>query len=413
VADDRTVNDVRVYRDSAGFYRETPVEGAAGGTGVGESGIAAALNLVLSDKRGTATLDLSKVGNVVEIAIDNGQGVLGVDIAGLSGSGATIVATSTVGLLEFPLNMARVGAGGQLPMSASEDSSWRSSVVAKTSVRIKVSVAGTGTASIAYALSTNASLIQMSAPLPPGNNRVGSVSVDNPVAVTGIFWPDVQQVAGAVSISGTVPVSGKFWQDTQPVSGSVSIAGTPTVNIGTMPAVTIGGTVTVATHAVTQSGAWSVSLASGATVAVSNLPATQQVADNGGSLTVDTGTAGVFALTPSSLAANSLVPIRNTASASLLLKAAPGNLYSAYSVAGNTGYVLMALDRVAAPAAGASINAAEIISMAQVPANGYGSISPPDIPDRFVNGCVLIASTSLTIFTAPNPLPFFNRGKVA
>ena len=32
MADERTVNDVRVYRDSAGFFRETPVEDGGQGS---------------------------------------------------------------------------------------------------------------------------------------------------------------------------------------------------------------------------------------------------------------------------------------------------------------------------------------------------------------------------------------------
>jgi hypothetical protein len=251
----------------------------------------------------------------------------------------------------------------------------------------------------------------------------GTVSVSGSVAVTGTFWQAVQPVSGTVSVSnfpttqtvgGTVnvgnfpatqAVTGTFWQNTQPVSGTVAVSNFPasqTVSVSNFPATQpVSGTVSVGNFPASQ------------VVSVSNFPAIQQVADNGGSITVDTGTAGVFSLTPSSLAANSLVPIRNTGSASLILKTAPGNLYSAYSVAGNTGYILMALDRTTVPAAGSTIVTTEIISMAQVPANGYGSISPPDIPDRFVNGCVLIATTSLTVVTAPQNLPFFMRGKAA
>jgi hypothetical protein len=299
----------------------------------------------------------------------------------------------------------------------------------------------------------------------------GTVSVSGSVAVTGTFWQATQPVSGTVAVSnfpttqtvgGTVnvgnfpasqAVTGVFWQNTQPVSGTVAVSNFPasqTVSVSNFPATQpVSGTVSVGNFPASQ------------TVSVSNFPATQPVSiaaavnvnDNGGSLTtdtpqlpatlgakasaaslpvvvasdqapisvtdaggsftVDTGSPGVFALTPSSLAANSLVPIRNTGSSSLILKATPGNLYSAYSVAGNTGYILMALDRTTVPAAGSTIVTTEIISMAQVPANGYGSISPPDIPDRFVNGCVLIATTSLTTITAPQNLPFFMRGKVA
>jgi hypothetical protein len=255
-------------------------------------------------------------------------------------------------------------------------------------------------------------------------------------------FPATQPVSGTVSVSSSVAVTGTFWQATQPVSGTVAVSNLPTTQ-------TVGGTVNVGNFPASQAVSVSnfpatqpVSIAAavnvndnggslttdtpqlpatlGAKASAASLPvvvasdqAPLSVTDAGGSFTVDTGSPGVFALTPSSLAANSLVPIRNTGSSSLILKAAPGNLYSAYSVAGNTGYILMALDRTTVPAAGSTIVTTEIISMAQVPANGYGSISPPDIPDRFINGCVLIATTSLTTVTAPQNLPFFMRGKVA
>ncbi len=150
-------------------------------------------------------------------------------------------------------------------------------------------------------------------------------------------------------------------------------------------------------------------------VTVDNFPASQKVNDDAGSLTVDTGTPGKFnvSFVPSSDAANGIIPIRASGAATLTLKTSAGNLYSAYAVALDPGFTLMALDRATPLVVGAAIPTAEIISLVPAPANGHGSISPPDIPDRFVNGCVLIATTSRTVFTPPNQGPVFIRGKVA
>lgn len=224
------------------------VMGDSGGLGlaVDENGD---VKVVQADTVDRGPLDLSQVGNTMEMPIGKGQGVLGVDITGLTGSGATIVAESTVGQLWLPMNQLRVGAGGTIPMSATEDSSFRSSVVAKTRVRIRVSVAGTGTALISYSLSTNASLVQLSAALPPGNNRLGLVSIDGTVPVTGTFWPTTQPVSGAVTVSNfpsSQAVTGTFWQAVQPVSGAISLRGNSNIATGQVAVTTTASRVVLA-----------------------------------------------------------------------------------------------------------------------------------------------------------------------
>jgi hypothetical protein len=206
----------------------------------------------------------------------------------------------------------------------------------------------------------------------PGAGPLTRTTVLNPVsgstAPTGTQNVAVQNFPATQPVSGTVAVSNL--PATQPVSGTVAVSNFPATQ-----AVSVSGTVTVATHAVTQSGAWSVSLA------------------------------------PNASAANGIVPTRATNTASLLIKNTAGNLYSAYAVAGNTGFILVALDRTTALAANAAITATEIINMAPVSANGFASISPTDVPDRFVNGFLLIASTSITTYSPPSNLPIFIRGK--
>jgi hypothetical protein len=291
-----------------------------------------------------------------------------------------------------------------------------------------------GVKSLGYALPA-ASVTVLNPSLPVTQSGAWSVSLTGTAQVSGTVsvsnFPATQPVSGAVSISN-LPA-------TQAVSGSVSVSNFP----ATQP---ISGTI-----AATQSGTWGVGVTSLpalpagtnaiGTVSVSNFPASQAVTGtfwqatqpvSAVTLPLPSGAAtaalqqslvtalgaplqqgGSIFTIPSSSAVAGIVPIRTTGVSSLVLKNSAGNLYSSYSVAGNTGYILIALDQTAAPASGAAITAANIINMAPVPANGYGSISPPDVPDRFVNGCVIIASTSITTFTPPSPLPIFMRGKVA
>lgn len=45
-----------------------------------------------------------------------------------------------------------------------------------------------------------------------------AVSIADPVAVTGDFYPTTQPISGNVGVTGSVAVTGTFWQATQPIS---------------------------------------------------------------------------------------------------------------------------------------------------------------------------------------------------
>lgn len=96
----------------------------------------------------------------------------------------------------------------------------------------------------------------------PISDNGGSVTVDGAVGVSGPV--QIEDNGGSITVDGSVAA-------TQAGSWSVGITGTPTVNVGNTVTISDGsgpltvdgtvgvsGTVTVATHAVTQSGTWNV-----------------------------------------------------------------------------------------------------------------------------------------------------------
>jgi hypothetical protein len=355
-----------VARNSAGNLYDV-----SDGGGEAASGFTAAdLEQILSDKSATYTLDLSTTDNPVMIPVESGQGVLGIDLTGVTNSGATVVCEVFGGGIWAPVNMLVKGTMGAFTMSLTQDAQWRGSVAAVRAARLRVTKVGTGEATIYATLSANSSLVQLTASLPPGTNVIGRVGVEGTVAVTGAFYPDVQQVGGTVTanINGTVPVSGTFWPATQPISGTVAVSNFP------------------------------------ATQAVS-IAAPVQVADSSGSLTVDTGTAGTFALTPAAAASYAIVPSVATpaqrAAGGFVAKASASNLYSATVLADPNGgnFYLLALNRATMPASGAAFTAAEILGITFVYAGLPASISPDDLPDRFGTGITVVCSTSPTTFT--------------
>jgi len=110
---------------------------------------------------------------------------------------------------------------------------------------------------------------------------------DDPIAVTGTFWPTTQPVS--ISSMPTTPVTGTFWQATQPVSiatlpsitGSVSVSNFPGIQAVTgnfyPETQAVSGTVSVGNFPATQAVSGTVTANVSGTVSVSNFPATQAV----------------------------------------------------------------------------------------------------------------------------------------
>jgi hypothetical protein len=446
----------------------------------------------VNDTEVSASLDLTKLNATWEVPTTNGQGVIGVDVTGLTGSGATLVSETWVGGMWLPANMLVVGTAGALSMSLTSDASFRTSTAAKRKFRVRVSAIGVGSASLTAVASTNSSIVQLGAPLPPGTNKVGGVDVLTLPAITGSVTvtalPSVDiktlpAITGSVSISslpsitGSVSVNAPIDVRSLPaISGSVSISAMPSVDVKTLPAITgsvavtaipsidvktlppitgsvavsslpsITGSVAVSslplvdiktlpaiTGSVTVTAvpsidikslppiSGSVDVATMPSITVANFPSNQTI--NGtvtvtetASLTVDSGTPGVFAPTPSSLAVNGIVPAVAVGQSALVVKTVPCNFYGAVCLshpsAGN--FYLLALNRTTVPAANAAIATTEFLGATIVPGGGYGVLTPNEIPDRFGTGLVLVCSTSTTTY-APltTNLPLHLKGRAA
>ena len=113
--------------------------------------------------------------------------------------------------------------------------------------------------------------------------------------------------------------------------------------------------------------------------------------------------------TGTAVAAGGITPVTGFTN-SLVCKAAAGNFYSAYGQNPNSApFYLVALNQTTPPAANAAITAANVLDIRTVPANGDGGVSYGAGPaKRFGTGISLIATTSLTTFTAPTTAPFLS-----
>lgn len=201
-----------------------------------------------SDNVESQTLDLSVVGSTLEVAIGNGQGVVAADITGLTGSGATVMVERTVGGLWTGRNLLVTGSAGAFAPSVSQDASFTLNSVGSRAIRFRVSVAGIGLATVYTSATANSSVIQFGTSLPAGNLTIGKTILPDGAATVALQ----QQIVTAL---GTPLQQGAIISVAQSGTWSVGISGTPTFNCANC------------------SG---------------SAPAVQQVADNGGSLTVDT-----------------------------------------------------------------------------------------------------------------------------
>jgi hypothetical protein len=199
-----------------------------------------------SDSQENATLDLATVGASVSMPIGNGQGVVAMDIVGLSGSGATVVVERTVGGLWSGRNLLVVGSAGAFTGSISADTSLTLNSAGSRAIRLRVTVAGTGLARIYSNATANSSAIQFATSLPPGNNNIGDIDVLTmpPVALApGSAVAATQSGSWSFNLASSVPlqisnfpssfavsnfpasqaVTGTFWQATQPVSVAATV----------------------------------------------------------------------------------------------------------------------------------------------------------------------------------------------
>jgi hypothetical protein len=371
--------------------------------------------------------DLSRTDAPMEMPIRSGQGVVAVDITGLTGSGATVVVERTVGGIWSGRNLLVTGTAGAFTQSLTADASMTINTVGSRAIRFRVVTAGTGTAKIYANATVNSSLIQMATTLPPGNNRIGSVGIDNfPSSFNVGNFPATQSVSGTVTanINGTVPVSGNVGVSNFPASFQVSNfpatqAITGTVNVGNFPAV----------QAVSQSGSWAINQAgtwitqavqSGAWAVTANLGTLNGAATSAKQDSIITALGGRLSVddyrVPNPAAAGGLSPKVTTNATSFIASAVPCNFFGGVVIARSDGagaYVFV-LNRTTVPASGSTIVMSEVLAMTGYAAGGGASLVPDQVPDRFSAGCVIIVSTSVDTYTPPvgTSIPKYIKARV-
>lgn len=115
------------------------------------------------DQRATGTLSASSLNASYGVALANGIGVVGFTVSGLTGSGATLVpeASNDGGTTWTTVNA--VSPAG-LSTALTTNQQFRVNGGGHTNVRLRVSVAGTGTIAVASSATTVASLEVLSSP---------------------------------------------------------------------------------------------------------------------------------------------------------------------------------------------------------------------------------------------------------
>jgi hypothetical protein len=185
------VNTLTGSRSKAQFQPIDPATGQPGVDGNGlpivgdlvqDTAVAAALAGPLKasspDARAAAQqLLLTAVGATFPIALMNGAAVIGIKIAFLTGSGAILtVESSTDGGTTWDPKTANVPqASGALSSTLTIDGPVRIDIAGHTNLRLRVSTAGTGTATISYSASVASGVVSLGQALPPGANKIGTL----------------------------------------------------------------------------------------------------------------------------------------------------------------------------------------------------------------------------------------------
>lgn len=219
-----------------------------------------------------------------------------------------------------------------------------------------------------------------------GNVASGATDAGNPVKVGGV-------VSTTIPTALTSGQRADLWQSPNGavVMGSVSVGGGDGIVNGNL-----------STTAPTNGVGSTVRPLSVAASVYNNSTWDRQRGDTNGTWGVATGSAS---------AAVGIVPTVAANASSLVVKASAGNFYGGSIVAGATAGFLIAYNAATAPAAGATLTAAQILGVVQVSANGSAALGEYTVPDRFGTGIVLLFSTAVTTYTVPANNAQFLRGR--
>lgn len=220
------------------------IQGINGGVPVpvtGSFSAAAAPGSQEQDVRASTTLNAATANAAVTIPI-NGQGTVGFTFTGLTASGATLAyeQSNDTGTTWTGIN--EVNAGTGVPSSTrTTDGQTRVSVSGRTNLRVRVSVAGTGTITVAYNISVREGLMTLASPLPPGTNPVGFAGSGQynstlPTLASGAYAYLQTDQSARLLLAPTSSVLADLRVAGAPVgSGNpVPVSGTVTANLGTL-----------------------------------------------------------------------------------------------------------------------------------------------------------------------------------
>lgn len=133
------------------------------------------------DATGSGSLALTTANAVYAIPMSAGRNALGLTISGLSGSGATITVerSNNGGTTWTNANTTESSATGSLSATITADGQARVGVAGATNIRLRVSTAGSGTATIAYNATTASGPVFLTGYLPsysaPDGRIIGGV----------------------------------------------------------------------------------------------------------------------------------------------------------------------------------------------------------------------------------------------
>ncbi|MDQ6704012.1 MAG: hypothetical protein M3Z96_13475 [Pseudomonadota bacterium] len=178
-----------IQLDSAGNLLVNVKAGGAGGGAVTQSGTwtvqpgntpnTAPWLVAQPDVRATGqTVNSATLNAAVSIALNNGEGSVAFNVAGLTASGAalTVECSDDGGTTWFAVNgVAPVS--GALFTTLTADQAFGIRTAGRTNARLRVSTTGSGTVTIAYNASSVAGLMAMPSQLPAGTNTLGSVNL--------------------------------------------------------------------------------------------------------------------------------------------------------------------------------------------------------------------------------------------
>ena len=131
-----------------------------------------------SDTNSTGnTLNSATLNAAYVVSPIGGQAELGFSISGLTASGATLTLEGSAadGTTFSAINEISPGAGQLLGSTITADGNYYINSGGRVKVRLRISVVGTGTITIASFLSSASSRISIMSPIPPSQNGIGNV----------------------------------------------------------------------------------------------------------------------------------------------------------------------------------------------------------------------------------------------